>query len=218
MVSGRQPQWVFSLGYKEGVLLMTTAAQLTFPSPQEIQGYWDWDKIHAPRPLTPLAGDAVVMAMGDGFTIAQHAFGSPLALRCRMVNNYLYAAFTPDATFTPPTQDLAEYTRVLDGFAFGIGERWTNEWEPMLIPMLERARTADHAAMSDAGLLANLEEQLQNLVRMWTIHGWINLSLVPATALTEFYKQEIQPADLNESWQLLQGYKTKSVDASAGLW
>ena len=61
---------------------MTTTAEIAFPSPQEIEGYWDWDKIHAPRPLTPLAGDAVVMSMGEGFTIAQHAFGSPLALHC----------------------------------------------------------------------------------------------------------------------------------------
>jgi rifampicin phosphotransferase len=197
---------------------MTTAAHMVFPQPHEIDGYWDWDKIHAPKPLTPLAGDAVVMSMGDGFTIAQHDFGSMLALRCRIVNNYLYTAFTPDPDFEPPTRDLNEYSQQLDALAFGIGERWTNEWEPGLIPMLQQARAADYDAMSDAALQAALEGQLKNLVHMWTIHGWINLSLVPATALTDFYKQEIQPSDPNEGWQLLQGYRTKSVDASAALW
>jgi phosphohistidine swiveling domain-containing protein len=197
---------------------MTTAAQPTFPSPQEIQGYWDWDKIHAPRPLTPLAGDAVVMAMGEGFTIAQHAFGSPLALRCRMVNNYLYAAFSPDASFTPPTSDLAEYTRELEKIAFGIGARWTNEWEPALKPVLQAARNADYDAMSDAELVAAFDEQLKTHVYMWEIHGWINLTLIPATALTDFYNEVMQPADRNEGWLLLQGYKTKSVEAGSGLW
>ena len=67
-----------------------------FPGPDEIEGDWDWDKIHAPRPLTPLAGDTVVMSMGEGFTMAQHDFGSPLALKCRMVNYYLYATFEPE--------------------------------------------------------------------------------------------------------------------------
>ena len=90
---------------------MTTATPIEFPQPGEIAGYWDWDKIHAPRPLTPMAGDAIVMAMGDGFTIAQHDFGSVLALRCRMINNYFYAAFTPDDNFTPPTTDIQEYSR-----------------------------------------------------------------------------------------------------------
>jgi hypothetical protein len=197
---------------------MTTAAPIVFPSPQEIQGYWDWDKIHAPRPLSPLAGDTVVMAMGEGFTIAQHAFGSPLALRCRMVNNYFYAAFVPDESFTPPTNDLAEYSAELEKIAFKIGERWTNEWEPSLIPLLKNARTTDYDSMNDTELRAAFEEQLKNAVYMWEIHGWINLTLVPATALTDFYNAEIQPADKNEAWQLLQGYKTKSVEAGKGLW
>jgi pyruvate,water dikinase len=197
---------------------MTATAEVAFPSPEEIQGYWDWDKIHAPRPLTPLAGDAVVMGMSEGFTIAQHGFGSPLALRCRMINNYLYAAFTPDAEFTPPTTDLAEYTEALEKIAFRTGERWTNEWEPSLIPMLQKARTTDWDAMSDEELRQAFEEQLKDHVYMWEIHGWINLSLIPATALVDFYNAEIQPADRNEAWQLLQGYKTKSVDAGSGLW
>jgi phosphohistidine swiveling domain-containing protein len=197
---------------------MTTAAEITFPQPHEIAGYWDWDKIHAPKPLTPLAGDAVVMSMADGFTVAQHGFGSVLALRCRMVNNYLYASFTPDESYTPPTQDLDEYNRTLSAFAFNIGERWSNEWEPELIPMLQKARSTNYEAMSDQELQAAFEDYLKSLVYMWTIHGWINLSLVPATALTDFYNQEIQPADRNEAWQLLQGYPTKSVEASGGLW
>jgi phosphohistidine swiveling domain-containing protein len=191
---------------------------ITFPEPYEIAGYWDWDKIHAPKPLTLLAGDAVVNSMGEGFTIAQHGFGSVLALRCRMVNYYFYSSFPPDDTFTPPTRDMDEYSRRLEAFAFKIGERWTTEWEPELIAMLQRARTTDYAAMSDQELQAALEEYLGNLVYMWTIHGWINLSLVPATALTDFYNQEVQPADPNEAWLLLQGYPTKSVEASAGLW
>lgn len=197
---------------------MTSTADITFPQPHEIAGYWDWDKIHAPKPLTPLAGDAIVNGMAVGFTIAQHGFGSVLALHCRMVNNYLYAAFSPDENFTPPTRDMDEYSRGLEEAAFKIGERWTHEWEPALIPMIQKARTANYAAMSDADLQAALEEALENQTYMWTIHGWINLSLVPATALTDFYRQEIQPEDSNEGWLLLQGYPTKSVDAGTGLW
>jgi rifampicin phosphotransferase len=197
---------------------VTTATQTAFPGPNEVDGSWDWDKIHAPRPLTPLSADAVVMSMAEGFTIAQHAFGSSLALQCRMFGNYLYARFVPDPTFTPPTQDVDEYTCELDRVAAGVGERWVREWEPSLLPILERARTADYASMTDQQLAAAFEEHLANQVYFWTIHGWINLSLVPATALMEFYRDEIEPADPNEGWQLTQGYRTRSVDASNGLW
>ncbi|HLZ28709.1 MAG TPA: PEP-utilizing enzyme [Chloroflexota bacterium] len=197
---------------------MTTAAQTAFPAATDVEGSWDWDKIHAPRPLSPLASDCVVMSMSEGFTIAQHDFGSSLALHCRMFGNYLYATFAPDPAFTPKTTDIDEYTRDLTRIAAGIGERWVNEWEPSLLPILERARTADYASMTDAQLQAAFEEQLKNQVYFWTIHGWINLSLVPATALMEFYKAEVKPQDPNEGWQLTQGYRTKSVDAGNGLW
>ena len=120
---------------------MTSATpQTQFPQPHEIEGSWDWDKIHAPRPLTPQAGDAIIMAMGEGFTIAQHDFGSTLELRCRMVNNYFYAAFVPDPNYTPPTTDIEEYSRQLDKISAKIGERWKTEWEPSLLPILEWAR------------------------------------------------------------------------------
>ena len=42
-------------------------------------------------------------------------------------------------------------------------------------------------ALRDAELAAAFEEQIKNNVYMWEIHGWINLTLVPATALTDFY-------------------------------
>jgi pyruvate,water dikinase len=198
---------------------MTAKHQEGFPAQGEIEGYWDWDKIHAPRPLTPLAGDAIVMAMAEGFTIAQHAFGSPLALRCRMVNNYLYATFCPDENFPAQSdQDIERYVEELDRIAARTGDRWVNEWEPSLLPPLHHTRTFDFLALSDEELAQELETQLQNVVDQWTIHGWINLSLVPATALMEFYNAEMQPEDPNEAWQLMQGYPTKSVETSEGLW
>jgi len=191
-----------------------------FPTRDEIEGYWDWDKIHAPRPLTPLAGDAVVMAMGEGFTIAQHDFGTPLSLKCRMINNYFYSSFAPDYTgITETPEELqSRYDRMLSTDAMRIGERWVNEWEPSLIPILERARTADYSSMSDEEMLTALDEQLANLVYYWTIHGWINLVLVPSNALTEFYNAEFSPEDPTEAYELMQGYRTKSVQAAQGLW
>jgi pyruvate,water dikinase len=197
---------------------VTTATSLHFPQPDEIEGYWDWDRIHAPRPLTPLAGDAVIPSGCTGFTAAQHSCGSPLAVRGRIINNYFYACFVPDASFIPPTHDLDEYSKELERLAFGVGERWVNEWEPALASMLRTLRGIDFDSMTDGELEDALEERLNEQVYEWTVHGWINLSLVPATALTEFYKQEVQPEDPNEAWQLIQGYENRSVDASKGLW
>lgn len=196
-----------------------TAEHAGFPTPDQIEGAWDWDKIHAPRPLTPLAFDSIVMSMSQGFTQAQHEFGSPLALKCRLVNYYFYATFAPEEGYKhADAADVERYVAELDRLAAQIGDRWVKEWEPSLPPLLLKSRTADYRSMSNEQLLEALEEQLQNLIYFWNIHGWINLSLVPATALTEFYNAEVQPEDKNEAWQLMQGVETKSVEVSKGLW
>jgi pyruvate,water dikinase len=197
---------------------MTTAAPLAFPLPDEIEGYWDWDRIHAPRPLTPLAADAVVQSVCKGFTVAQHEFGSPLALRGHLINYYLYVAFAADQSFVPSTTDPDEYSRALERLAFGVGERWVNEWEPAVAAMQTRLRRIDFDAMSDSQLEMALDERLDEQVWQYTVHGWINLALLPATALTDFYSAEIAPEDPNEGWHLIQGYENKSVDTSKGLW
>jgi pyruvate,water dikinase len=158
------------------------------------------------------------MSAGKGFTTAQHAFGSPLAARGRIVNNYVYASFVPDDSFTPTHANLGEYSKELERLAFGVGERWVNEWEPALSSMLNNLRRIKFDSMSDRELEGALEARLDEQVYEWTVHGWINLSLIPATALTDFYRQEVQPADPNEGWQLTQGYANKSVEASRGLW
>jgi pyruvate,water dikinase len=197
---------------------MTTATTLTFPRPDEIEGYWDWDRIHAPRPLTPLAGDAVVQSVCKGFTAAQREFGSPLAVRGTLVNHYFYAAFVTDHSSIPSATNPDEYSRTLEWLAFGVGERWVNEWEPAVAAMQTRLRGIDFDAMSDSQLEVALDERLDEQVFQYTIHGWINLALLPATALTDFYSQEIAPDDPNEGWHLTQGYENKSVDASKELW
>jgi pyruvate,water dikinase len=196
----------------------TTDTPLVFPRPEEIEGYWDWDRIHAPRPLTPLAGDAVVQSVCKGFTAAQREFGSPLALRANLVNHYFYGAFVADPAFASSTTSPDEYSRTLERLAFGVGERWVNEWEPAVAAMMNRLRGIDFDAMSDSQLEGALDERLDEQVLQYTIHGWINLALLPATALTDFYAKEIAPEDANEGWHLTQGYANRSVDAGKELW
>ena len=196
---------------------MTSTTQLAFPSPQEIEGYWDWDKIHAPRPLTPLAGDAVVMGMSEGFTIAQHAFGSPLALRCRMVNNYLYAAFTPDAALHAAddgpgrVQPRARrgrlpHRRAVDQRVGALADSHS--------PQIAHDRLRRDERRGAARRVRGADQEPHLHV------GDPRLDQPVAAAgdgAVEFYNAEIQPADRNEAWLLLQGYKTKSIDAGSGL-
>jgi pyruvate,water dikinase len=52
----------------------------------------------------------------------------------------------------------------------------------------------------------------------WWIHGHINFVLISSSAFCDLYDKVIQPADPTEAYQTLQGFHTRSVDASQGLW
>ena len=45
---------------------VTTTDEVVFPTPDEIEGFWALDKMHAPRPITPLSFDLVVRTAGRG--------------------------------------------------------------------------------------------------------------------------------------------------------
>ena len=75
------------------------------------------------------------------------------------------AAAWSTTTSTPPSvltrASLLRATRMssatcrsLDRIAARTGERWVKEWEPSLLPILHRTRTADFLAMSDDELAA----------------------------------------------------------------
>lgn len=194
--------------------------ELHFPRPDEIEGFWAWDKIHAPRPLTPLAGSTIPMALAEGFTKGQADFGSPLGLEFRAINNYAYASFYPVLDEAKETlgQRSARYQENLESLVPQVGRLWEEEWLPSILPALERARATDYAALGDAELVASLDEHMADQVYRWTIHGRINFILIAASRFADFYKEIVKPEAETEGYEALQGFHTISVDAGRGLW
>jgi pyruvate,water dikinase len=193
-------------------------SETAFPGPDEIEGFWAFDKMHAPRPITPLASDLIVMTLATGFTNAQAEFDSPLGMSSKMVNYYYYAAFHPIADEAEREDRLVRYRETLDARVPGVGERWVNEWAPALERAAKAEREADYRALSDAELLAKLEALEQSMVDQWTIHGRINFVLISSSKYCDFYDEVMQPSDPTEAYQTLQGHETQSMKASRGLW
>lgn len=50
----------------------------TFPLPEDLEGYWTFDQVHAPRPLAPLSQEVILGALTEGFTSALNEVGYPL--------------------------------------------------------------------------------------------------------------------------------------------
>ena len=100
---------------------MTTTDEITFPGPDEIEGFWNLDKMHAPRPVTPLSFDLVVRTLAEGFTKAQAEYDCPIMVSTKEVNHYFYVAFHPIPDEAEIADRMTRYHGQLAAMVPGVG-------------------------------------------------------------------------------------------------
>ena len=197
---------------------MTTTDEITFPGPDEIEGFWNLDKMHAPRPVTPLSFDLVVRTLAEGFTKAQAEYDCPIMVSTKEVNHYFYVAFHPIPDEAEIADRMTRYHGKLAEMVPGVGKTWDEVWKPEVIASNVPLKTADYSALSDGELVTKLDELTDLMRHQWWIHGHINFVLLSSSAFCDLYDAIMRPDDPTESYQTLHGFPTTSVDASRGLW
>ena len=201
-----------------GFDVTTTTDAIVFPGPDEIEGFWALDKMHAPRPVTPLSFDLVIHTLAEGFTKAQAEYDCPIMVTNKEVNHYMYAAFHPIPDEAAIADRMTRYHDKLAEKVPGIGRTWEEEWKPAVRAKNEQFKTADWSSLSDADLVRQLDELTDHMRYQWYIHGHINFVLLSSSAFCDLYDKVMEPSESTESYQTLQGFHTRSVDASQGLW
>jgi pyruvate,water dikinase len=196
----------------------TTTDEIVFPEPDEIEGFWALDKMHAPRPITPLSFDLVVRTLAEGFTKAQAEYDCPIMVTTKEVNHYFYVAFHPIPDEDEIKDRLSRYPDKLAEMVPSVGKTWEESWKPDVIAKNVPAKTADYSGLSDAELVAKLDEFTDHMRYQWWIHGHINFVLLSSSAFCDLYDRLMEPEESTESYQTLQGFHTRSVDVQRGLW
>ncbi|MGH9213559.1 MAG: PEP-utilizing enzyme [Acidimicrobiales bacterium] len=200
--------------------MTTTPASdaVVFPGPDEIEGFWALDKMHAPRPVTPLSFDLVVYTLAEGFTKAQSEYDCPIMVTAREINHYFYVAFHPIPDEAEIADRMTRYHGKLASNVPGIGKTWDEQWKPEVIDANVPLKTVDWSGLSDGELIAKLDELTDQMRHQWWIHGHINFVLLSSSAFCDLYDTIMKPDDPTESYRTLHGFPTTSVDASRGLW
>jgi phosphohistidine swiveling domain-containing protein len=197
---------------------VTTIEDIRFPTPDEIPGFWAFDKMHAPRPLHPLSQDLVMNTISRGFTRAQAEYDCPIVASSQAVNHYFYMAFHPHPDEAEVADRMTRYMGMVEKTVPLVGKRWANEWLPMIRARNEAERDVDYTKLSDEQIFAKYHDMTKWMEEMWYVHGHINFALISGAALSDFYDEVMQPSDPTEAYQILQGYHTRPVDAAHGLW
>jgi pyruvate,water dikinase len=153
-----------------------------------------------------------------GFTRAQAEYDCPVVASNQAINHYFYMAFHPHPDDSVVEERMGRYLDTLAEKVPLVGKRWTDEWLPLIRDRNEAERDADYSSLSDQELLAKFDEMTEWMTEMWYVHGHINFALLSGAALSDLYTEVMQPEDPTESYQILQGYHTRPVDAAHGLW
>jgi phosphohistidine swiveling domain-containing protein len=198
--------------------MSTTYGPHPFPTADEIGGFWAFDKMHAPRPITPLSGAVILPTMSDGFTDAQAEYDSPMVIQDKWINYHYFAAFGPHTDADIVADRLSRYEDTLAAKFPLVGPRWENEWKPALITMVEQNKRDDWSGLTNAELRDKFDWFSQHQYHQWYIHGHINFALMSAAAFCDMYDDIMSPVSTTESYECLQGYRTRSVDAANALW
>jgi phosphohistidine swiveling domain-containing protein len=197
---------------------VTAIDEIRFPTADEIQGFWAFDKMHAPRPLHKLSQDLVMATISRGFTRAQAEYDCPIVADSKAINNYFYMAFYPHPDEAEVADRMSRYLGMVDRTVPLVGKRWTEEWFPLIKERNEAERDVDYSQLADEELFARYHEMTRWMEQMWYIHGHINFALISGAALSDFYMDVMGADDPTEAYQILQGYHTRPVDAAHGLW
>ncbi|HLF71702.1 MAG TPA: PEP-utilizing enzyme [Dehalococcoidia bacterium] len=199
---------------------MTAEAPLEFPTPASPpNAFWVWDKLHCPRPLTPMEQEMLMTPCAAGFTKTMFDLGSTYSVEVRFVNYYPYLSVVPgDLAGETAEARLARYGPASDRMIAEAGDLWYKEWEAEIMPAIERERNRNYASLSDDDLMKAFDEMRPDIAHRWAVHGRINYSFVAAGRFAEYYAEVLNPEHANEGYEALQGHPSKALESSRGMW
>jgi phosphohistidine swiveling domain-containing protein len=190
-----------------------------FPIPADLEGFWQWDQLHCPRPLTVLEHELLLASTGWGFSKAIAELGSGIRAVTKSINGYNYLSGVPlDLGGEDPQARADRYRHNVDALLPVLGERWEKEWQPNVIETVSRRIRQDYGAMSDTDLLRTWDEMYQEVRDRWYIHGLLLYGFFAAGQFADLYKQVTGADDEKLGYEALQGFETMATNSARGLW
>lgn len=190
-----------------------------FPIPADLEGFWQWDQLHCPRPLTILEHELLHASTGWGFSKAIAELGSGLSAVTRPINGYNYLSGVPlDLGGEHPRARAERYRQNVDALLPVLGERWEKEWLPNVIQTVSMRIRQNYGAMSDADLLRTWDEMYEEVKDRWYIHGLLLYAFFAAGQFADLYKEVTGADDEKLGYEALQGFETMATRSARGLW
>lgn len=166
---------------------------------------WEFDDMHTPLPLAPLAGDYARL-IAHGISYRFRHFGLPVRFHCRVINHFAYFA----DELLVPEDELPQIRRRSIEHRRAQARRVRRFWEEDVYPVLRetyawmRAAPVETASREEAASI--WEEAWARATRLWELHFMINAgSYQSLDDLADLYESLVPGARPDEALRLVQG-------------
>ena len=189
------------------------AFPVEWDDPSHAELSWEWDAMHHPTALTPLAAD-YFRVVGQGFAYRYRRLGLPMEMLVRVWNGYAYLAarVTPD-----PGESEEEFgRRATEARRAHIplaAAYWREEAMPTLRAGYDWINALPVASMPATELAAAWEGAWQRIERAWGIHFFaITGPYAVLNDLADAYEAATPGAAPAEALKLIQGRATELAE------
>jgi phosphohistidine swiveling domain-containing protein len=199
---------------------MTTPAAdfpVSWSDPADAELTWEWDDMHMPAAVTPLAGD-YALVVGAGFAYGYERLEVPFRVRARVVNGFVYYAFTCELPEAEQAAAGDRYTAARRD-AIEVSDAY---WHGRAIPELTEiygwiaARPVETASLAE--LADTWDAVWERISRAWAIHFYaIRGPYQVMDDLADFYEAVIDGAAPGEALELIGGSVHELHEVERGM-
>jgi rifampicin phosphotransferase len=193
---------------------------LVYFEPGEDQYLWERDRTHFPAQVTTLEGEFIADAIGRGMSHAMRRYEAPVdRMAIRILHGFMYQAMIP---VTGTLEEMEARGRRAEALLMDVigrlGEQWEEGWLPEIREHLRAMEVTDPRAVTEAGLLAMIDDYDERLVRLWEIHFEIVLpAYIVVSEFDELYRDLLEGEGF-DAYRLLHGFPTKTFEVGRDLW
>jgi pyruvate,water dikinase len=185
--------------------------------PSDAQLQWEWDDMHWPSPLAPLAMDFGQLILA-GINASYARFGAPFNLRARFIAGYAYMAMDYGV---PDDEVKGAFDRLRDAhraFAPDNARYWRDEAMPALREIYAFVDQIDADGVAGSRLADDWQAAWDRIAEAWRIHFVaIRGAYISSEDLSDFYERIVQGAAPGEAMALISGGNDVLQEVEAGI-
>ncbi len=142
--------------------------------PSDANLSWEWDDMHFPQALAPLAGDYVTRGIAGGMNLRYERTGFPLRVRCCILHGYAYFAtrwLVPAGDIPSARERIKENRRTLSRM---VRKNWEDEVLPTLLETYRWMQDAPIESGSPAEVAFSWDEAWSRIPNLHYFHFMSN--------------------------------------------